>query len=72
MSSLGHPVLGDSLYRGPVKFRLGNTVITIRRQMLHAACLQFAHPITGEKMKWESRLPEDMTSVLEGLRGLNG
>ncbi|MFO8240736.1 MAG: RluA family pseudouridine synthase [Dissulfuribacterales bacterium] len=71
MSSLGHPVLGDSLYRGPSKFRLGNTVIPIPRQMLHSACLQFAHPITGEKMKWESSLPEDMISVLEGLRGLN-
>jgi 23S rRNA pseudouridine1911/1915/1917 synthase len=72
MSSLGHPVLGDILYRGPSKFRLGNTVIPIRRQMLHSACLQFVHPITGEKMKWESRLPEDMTSVIKVLRCLNG
>jgi 23S rRNA pseudouridine1911/1915/1917 synthase len=40
--------------------------------MLHAACLQFTHPITGEKMKWESNLPADMASVLERLRSLNG
>ena len=72
MSSLGHPVLGDSLYRGPTEFRVGHTVIPIRRQMLHAACLQFTHPITGEKMKWESKLPADMASVLERLRSLMG
>ncbi len=72
MSSLGHPVLGDSLYRGPTEFRVGHAVIPIRRQMLHAACLQFIHPITGEKMKWESNLPADMASVLERLRSLNG
>ncbi|MGB9496689.1 MAG: RluA family pseudouridine synthase [Dissulfuribacterales bacterium] len=71
MSSMGHPVLGDSLYGGPTEFRIGGAVIQIRRQMLHAACLQFTHPVTGEKMKWESNLPEDMTSVLERLRSLN-
>jgi 23S rRNA pseudouridine1911/1915/1917 synthase len=71
MSSLGHPVLGDSLYGGPTEFRIGHAVIQIRRQMLHAACLRFTHPITGEKMKWESKLPEDMASVLERLRSLN-
>jgi 23S rRNA pseudouridine1911/1915/1917 synthase len=72
MSSLGHPVLGDSLYRGPTEFSFGHTVIPIRRQMLHAACLQFTHPITGEKMKWESNLPSDMAYVLERLRSLTG
>jgi 23S rRNA pseudouridine1911/1915/1917 synthase len=72
MSSMGHPVLGDSLYRGPTEFRVGHTVIPIQRQMLHAACLQFTHPITGKKMKWESKLPADMASVLERLRSLMG
>ena len=71
MSSMGHPVLGDSLYGGPAEFRVGHAVIQIRRQMLHAACLRFTHPITGEKMKWESKLPEDMASILERLRSLN-
>lgn len=71
MSSMGHPVLGDSLYGGPVEFRIGHAVIPIRRQMLHASCLQFTHPITGEKMKRESKLPEDMAFVLDRLRSLN-
>ncbi|MBA7616834.1 Ribosomal large subunit pseudouridine synthase D [subsurface metagenome] len=71
MSSLGHPVLGDTLYGGPTEFRIGHAVIQIRRQMLHAACLRFTHPITGEKIKRESKLPEDMASVLERLRSLN-
>ena len=72
MSSLGHPVLGDSLYGGPMEFRVGCAVIPIRRQMLHATCLQFTHPITGEKMKWESKLPSDMAFVLDRLRSLSG
>ncbi len=68
MSSIGHPVLGDSLYGGPTEFRLDHTVISIPRQMLHANTLQFIHPITGKEKKWESPMPEDMAFVLDRLR----
>ena len=71
MSSMGHPVLGDSLYGGPAEFSLDHTFIPIPRQMLHASKLQLIHPITGEEKKWESQLPEDMSLVLDSLRSLN-
>jgi 23S rRNA pseudouridine1911/1915/1917 synthase len=34
------------------------------RQALHAKTLGFTHPGTGERMQFESELPEDMTNAL--------
>jgi 23S rRNA pseudouridine1911/1915/1917 synthase len=42
--------------------------ILLARQALHAAELAFAHPVTGEKMRFSSPLPADMASVLAPLR----
>jgi 23S rRNA pseudouridine1911/1915/1917 synthase len=41
----------------------------LSRQALHAGRLSFLHPATGEKMAFESPLPEDMDEVIEFLRG---
>jgi 23S rRNA pseudouridine1911/1915/1917 synthase len=68
MSSIGHPVLGDSLYGGPTRLRCDRAIISIPRQMLHATRLQFIHPVTGEEKAYESPLPEDMSLVLDRLR----
>ena len=38
------------------------------RQMLHAKTLGFVHPITKEKMVFDSELPADMINVIEGMR----
>jgi 23S rRNA pseudouridine1911/1915/1917 synthase len=38
----------------------------LTRQALHAAVLGFVHPITGEVMRFETPLPDDMR-VLEAL-----
>jgi len=40
----------------------------ITRCALHAWTLQFKHPTTGEIMKFEAPLPEDMQSLLDMLR----
>jgi len=37
------------------------------RQALHAKLLGFTHPITGEKLLFESELPDDMRIVIEKL-----
>jgi 23S rRNA pseudouridine1911/1915/1917 synthase len=58
---LGHPVLGDRQYG-----RAGTGLI--RRQALHAARLSFAHPSTGERMRFEAPLPGDMAELVERLR----
>ena len=35
------------------------------RQALHAKTLGFVHPITGEKMSFDSELPEDFTNLID-------
>lgn len=61
LSNIGHPIFGDALY--------GQEEIDyINRQALHAYSLQFPHPTTGEIMKLESNLPEDMKQLIEKLK----
>ncbi len=78
MKHIGHPVFNDARYDGD-RIRKG-TVFTkykqfvhncfdlIPRQALHAQTLGFIHPRSGEKVFFESALPEDMNSVLEKWR----
>ncbi len=63
-ASLGHPVLGDSLY-GHKKI---NTKLKASRQLLHAARLSFTHPATEELVEFASPLPEDFEQILKQLR----
>lgn len=59
LSSINHPVLGDSIYsRRDSKYK----DITL---MLHAERIVFNHPITGEKMVFRAPLPERFVSFLE-------
>ena len=60
MAHIGHPLLGDSLYAGPMG-------LGISRQALHAFRLSFAHPITAQPLVFESPLPTDMVSVLAAM-----
>jgi 23S rRNA pseudouridine1911/1915/1917 synthase len=62
MRHIGHPVVGDLTY-GARRQRY-----TLVGQLLHAARLEFTHPETGERMKFEAPLPDDFAKVLEGLR----
>ncbi len=76
-SHLGHPVLGDPQYGGREKWHrgmfaperpLGKRLLeTIKRQALHAAKLEFVHPVTGEAIKLEAEVPGDMFAVLSVL-----
>lgn len=61
LSFIGHPVAGDPVYgiRGDLERLLG-----LRRQFLHASKLAFPHPSTGERMSFESPLPEDLEEAL--------
>ena len=69
LASKGSPCLGDPTYgSGPPAeaVRAAIREAGLHRQALHAAVLGFVHPITGEAMRFESPLPEDMAR-LEGL-----
>ena len=55
LSWLGYPVLGDWLYRGATADRL----------MLHARRIEFKHPLTGKKLKFEAPVPPDFVAAWE-------
>jgi 23S rRNA-/tRNA-specific pseudouridylate synthase len=54
-------VVGDDLY-GPRRASPG-----LDRPFLHARHLEFVHPVTGERMAFDSPLPDDLRSVLDSL-----
>jgi len=67
LAHLGHPIWGDTLYgraRGPTND------IPAARQMLHAARIEFAHPISGRPLTIEAPLPADYVQCLEAMLGL--
>ena len=71
MASIGHPLMGDLVYGGGnTKFEAANKVL-INGQCLHARALELTHPKTGEKMQFESPLPEDFEAILDKLRKQN-
>jgi 23S rRNA pseudouridine1911/1915/1917 synthase len=56
-ASLGHPIVGDTVYGKPSKL--------VPRQFLHAWRLTFRHPITAEDLSFEVPLPEDLQAALQ-------
>ena len=76
-SHIGHPVVGDETYGGgrrrarnvksvPVQ----NLLLGARRQMLHAARLEFTHPVIGVPVSATAPLPEDFKDLIEKLDSL--
>jgi 23S rRNA pseudouridine1911/1915/1917 synthase len=66
LAHVGHPVVGDAVYG---RARRHTLPATPERQMLHAARLVFNHPETGKKLSFEAPLFEDISRLLEQLRG---
>ena len=63
MSSIGHPLLGDSLYssgKTPFKNLVGQT--------LHAKTIGFIHPSTNEYLEFSAPLPEYFENLLTQLK----
>jgi 23S rRNA pseudouridine1911/1915/1917 synthase len=74
MSHIGYPLVGDPVYAG--RFRIPpaanpsmvQTLKEFPRQALHARFLELEHPTTGQRMKWQSPLPDDFVWLLTLLR----
>jgi 23S rRNA pseudouridine1911/1915/1917 synthase len=73
MASLGHPVVGDTLYGAPRELRLASKrprgatspeSIFLSRNFLHAAELELQHPKTGERMLLKASLPLELQAFL--------
>jgi len=68
MQSIGHPLVGDPVYR-LTRGRRGDAALdAFRRQALHAWRLTFIHPASGRTMQFESPLPADMRDLLASLQ----
>lgn len=70
MASIGHALLGDPVYgRAGRKTGVKSVLerLEFRRQALHAGVLGFLHPITGDAVRFESALPEDMLRLIQAL-----
>jgi 23S rRNA pseudouridine1911/1915/1917 synthase len=76
MTHKGHPLIGDPLYgkipRGTPTLlleQLKEPTENFTRPCLHAACLQFYHPITSEFQEFTTDLPSDLQKVIDTLEG---
>jgi 23S rRNA pseudouridine1911/1915/1917 synthase len=75
MQSLGHPLVGDPVYRaGRPQLKPSGAgqamaaMTSFARQALHAAHLAFIHPHSGAAMRFEAPLPADFAALLAALR----
>lgn len=59
LAYIGYPVHNDPVY--------SNKVCTDFGQFLHSAYLKFKHPITGEVLEFNSRLPEEFQTFIDNL-----
>lgn len=73
MTEKGHPLIGDQTYGSSHAKHIRQLSPELqdfiknhfKRQALHAASLSLLHPVTGEKMEFESPLPEDMQRLIK-------
>jgi 23S rRNA pseudouridine1911/1915/1917 synthase len=65
LAAIGHPVVGDDTYGGGGGRRL--LQLPPRRHFLHAAWLQFRHPVSGKEIDIRSPLPEDLRRALAAI-----
>jgi 23S rRNA pseudouridine1911/1915/1917 synthase len=83
MASIGHPVVGDTLYGGAAQLRDQQAMqarptraarrnskpeaLRLGRNFLHAARLELAHPLTQKPLRLEAPLPPELTAFLDRL-----
>jgi len=72
LSSIGHPVVGDTLYGAPSRLRLdAREEKTIARNFLHAAALELRHPRTQERLSFKAPLAPELEELLTRLEALS-
>jgi 23S rRNA pseudouridine1911/1915/1917 synthase len=67
MQSLGHPVVGDTLYGAPHVIAGLHPELNLSRNFLHAAYIAFTHPQTGKAMEISAPLPSDLKTFLAAI-----
>lgn len=66
-ASIGHPVIGDSLY-GDKKLNEKFAKMGLSRQFLHASALSFRHPFKKKLVQFTSKLSADLQGCLKNLK----
>lgn len=74
LQSIGHPVVGDDRYGGvlwksvqdPIRRK---ALKSFPRHALHASRLEFVHPTTGARVRFEAPVPAEIVALLDALRG---
>ena len=79
LKHIGHPLFNDEHYGGHLilkgttftKYKqfIDNCFKALPRQALHAKTLGFVHPTTGEMMRFDTELPQDLQDCIEKWRG---
>ncbi len=64
LAHAGHPVLGDDKY-GDFELNRALARQGVKRLLLHARRLAFAHPLTGEPLRLEAPVPQEMRRFAE-------
>jgi 23S rRNA pseudouridine1911/1915/1917 synthase len=79
MASIGHAVVGDTLYGAPTEIVVpakGKRAtadaerMALERNFLHAAELAFAHPRTGKMLELAAPLPDELSDFLKQLEAV--
>ena len=68
LASIGHPVVGDTLYGAPRPKSYGGTapeVASLERNFLHASAIQFQHPISNRPLSFQQPLPAELSNFLQ-------
>ncbi len=74
LASIGHPVVGDTVYGAPARLMVipgrrtadpAAESLALGRNFLHAAELEFAHPRTGKPLQLQSPLPAELENLLQ-------
>lgn len=69
LSSIGHPVVGDTLYGAPAELKARNAAtILLDRNFLHAKSLHLLHPRTNEPLSFTTDLPVELNAFLAKLK----
>ncbi len=70
MDSIGSPVIGDQAYGdfSSLPKELAEAARDFGRQSLHAATLEFDHPVSGKRLKFEAPIPTEMMNLISIFR----
>lgn len=80
LEAAGHPIVGDKLYGMPESEALrfyerrlltpeAEAKLLLPRHALHAAGIEFEHPVTGKRMEFRSELPDDLKAFFKQQEG---